>query len=57
MEKIDIEKLGVVVIRLKEIAKGEGEFSRDPITHAINTIENMKRLAKEALEILKEDLD
>jgi hypothetical protein len=35
---------------LEEIAKGEGAFSRDHLTHAQNTIENMKRIAVEALE-------
>jgi hypothetical protein len=30
---------------LLEIAKGEGPFSRDPLTHAENTIEAMKELA------------
>jgi len=35
---------------LSEIEKGEGAFSRDPLTHASNTIENMKRIAREARE-------
>lgn len=35
---------------LKEISKGMGRFSRDPLTHADNTIEDMKRLANKALE-------
>lgn len=34
---------------LKEISKGDGEFDRDPLTHAQNCIENMKRIAKEAI--------
>ena len=34
---------------LAEIAKGEGEFSRNPLQHAENTIESMKLLAREAL--------
>lgn len=34
---------------LREISKGEGEFSRDSLTHAENTIENMKELAQAAL--------
>ena len=34
---------------LKEISKGDGEFSRDPLTHAQNCIENMKGIAKEAI--------
>lgn len=35
---------------LKEIAKGEGRFSRDPLEHAANTIEDMKALALAAIE-------
>ena len=34
---------------LREIAKGEGRFSRDPLTHATNTIEDMKAIAEAAL--------
>ena len=34
---------------LEEIAKGEGPFSRDPLTHASNTIDAMKELARAAL--------
>ena len=34
---------------LLEIMKGEGRFSRLPIEHAENTIEDMKQLAREAL--------
>lgn len=34
---------------LEEIAKGEGEFNRDPLIHAENTIDNMKELARAAL--------
>ncbi len=35
---------------LKEIEKGEGAFSRDQLTHAMNTIDNMKRIAAAAIE-------
>lgn len=35
---------------LREIAKGEGAYSMDPLTHAGNTIENMKELATDAIE-------
>ena len=35
---------------LEEIVKGEGPFSRDQITHASNTIEAMKAIARKALE-------
>lgn len=34
---------------LREIAKGEGRYSRDPLTHAANTIEDMKALAAATL--------
>jgi len=34
---------------LREIAKGAGPFSRDPLTHAFNCIESMKAIAVEAL--------
>ena len=35
---------------LKEIAKGEGAFSRDRLEHATNVIENAIDLAKQALK-------
>jgi hypothetical protein len=38
-----------LVKALEEIAKGQGAFSRDPLTHASNTIDDMKTLAREAL--------
>ena len=34
---------------LKEISEGKGRFSRDPLTHAENCIEDMKNLALKAL--------
>ena len=34
---------------LEEIAKGEGRFSRDPLTHANNTVQDMKAIALAAL--------
>lgn len=34
---------------LKEISKGEGPFSRDPLEHAGNVIDSMKNIATEAL--------
>ena len=34
---------------LKEIAKGKGEFSRDPLEHASNTIDSMKAIANAAI--------
>lgn len=35
---------------LREIARGEGEYSRNTLTHASNTIEHMKEIAKKAIE-------
>lgn len=34
---------------LREIAKGEGAFSRDPLEHAGNCIDSMKEIARAAL--------
>lgn len=34
---------------LREIAKGAGAYSRDPLTHAHNCIEDMKGIATKAL--------
>lgn len=34
---------------LEEIAKAEGEFNRDPLQHASNTIANMQECARSAL--------
>ena len=34
---------------LKEIAKTEGPYSRDPLTHAENVIENMASIANKAI--------
>ena len=39
---------------LQDIEKGEGEFNRDPLIHADNTINAMKALAKEALSLLRD---
>ena len=35
---------------LREIQKGMGPYSQDPLEHASNTIEDMKRIATEALK-------
>jgi hypothetical protein len=43
-------ELAAMRVALKEIAKGEGRFSHDPLTHAANTIDDMKALAVAALE-------
>lgn len=40
---------------LKEITKGAGPFSLDPLTHAENTIEAMKETAREALSAYAQD--
>ena len=42
----DIERLRRALV---EIAKGEGAFSRDPLEHAGNCIDNMKQIAEAAL--------
>ena len=34
---------------LREIAKGQGAFSQDPLIHAGNTIVNMKEIARAAI--------
>jgi hypothetical protein len=34
---------------LRQVAEGKGRFSRDPLTHADNTIEDMKALAIAAI--------
>ena len=39
---------------LREIAKGEGEFSRDPLVHAENCIESMKALARAAIRQIEQ---
>jgi hypothetical protein len=39
-----------LVDALEQIKKGEGAFSRDPLEHAGNVIEESRRLATEALE-------
>lgn len=39
---------------LEEITEGKGPYSRDPLEHAENCIENMKKLAREALQVLEE---
>ena len=42
----------IAIEALKEIAEGKGRYSLDPLTHASNTIEDMKKLATDALESL-----
>lgn len=45
-----MEKLKIAIEALEEIMKKEGSYSRDPLIHAENTIENMARIAEEALK-------
>lgn len=35
---------------LREIARGEGAYSRDELTHARNTIENTLKIANKAID-------
>ena len=35
---------------LKEIAKGKGRYDHDPFEHCQNTVEDMKALARQALD-------
>ena len=35
---------------LREIEKGEGAYSLDPLKHASNTVNNMKRIATKAIK-------
>jgi hypothetical protein len=46
----DAEKIERMRAALEEISRGEGPFSRDPLTHATNCIENMKQIARDALD-------
>jgi hypothetical protein len=41
----------VLLDALREIARGEGAFSRDPLTHATNCIESMKAIAAAAIAL------
>jgi|GEM_PF-7034796 len=44
------QRIAELEAALREIAKGEGAFSRDQLTHAENCIDNMKSIAQEALQ-------
>ena len=50
------EAYPALVAALLEISKGEGPYSRDPLTHASNTIEAMKQLAQDALAALQQEV-
>ena len=41
---------------LRQITQGMGRYSRDPLTHASNTIDDMKQLASEAIAIMEGEL-
>lgn len=43
-------KIHALLEALKEIAKGRGAYSLDPLAHASNVIEDMKALATDAIE-------
>lgn len=43
-----------LVEALKQITKGEGRFSEDHLTHCENTVEDMKKLAREAVAAAEE---
>jgi hypothetical protein len=47
------DKLLRVDMLLRDILVGAGPFSKDPLVHASNTIESMKALAKQALQIIE----
>lgn len=47
-------RLEIAKKALREISRGEGAFSRDHLEHATSTIENMKRLAVDALQEIGE---
>ncbi len=46
------ERVAVLWEALKEIAKGEGAFNRDPFVHACNVVEEAKATANAALTSL-----
>ena len=46
------DTLKQVAEKLVEITEGKGRYNLDPLIHASNTIEDMKKLATEALDLL-----
>jgi hypothetical protein len=48
---LDESRIAIVHLTdaLQEITLGRGEFNREPLIHAENTIESMKQVAKDAL--------
>lgn len=49
------DALAALTKALAEIAEGRGAFSRDPLTHAENTIDSMKEIARAALAATEGD--
>jgi hypothetical protein len=47
------EQLAKAITALEEIKEGKGEYNREPLIHARNTIESMKALASTTLAELK----
>ena len=43
------DELAALRRAMTKISEGEGEFSRDPLAHASNCVENMKSIALTAL--------
>jgi hypothetical protein len=46
-------QLAKAITALEEISEGKGEYNREPLIHARNTIESMKALASTTLAELK----
>jgi hypothetical protein len=51
-ERLDAERAKVAALReaLQQIAKGEGPFSRDPLTFASNVVQESINIARSALD-------
>jgi len=50
------KKLRQAVFALKKISFGAGAYSQDRLTHAQNTIDDMKEIATVTLEAMGEDV-
>ena len=51
---IDLEAQNAQLLAaLENVAKCEGAYSRDELTHARNTIENMAKIAEDAIAAVK----
>ena len=44
-----------LLVALKQIALGQGRYSRDHLEHCTNTVENMKALANAALTLAEKE--